>query len=287
MRWRGQRESSNVEDRRGAGGIPGGRAGLGCGGVVIVLIISWLTGADPRALLQVAEQVTTQAPAGPQSDPGATAKPSDEGGQFASVVLASTEDVWTEIFAGANQQYQPPKMVLFSQAVQSACGRASSAVGPFYCPGDDKVYLDLSFFDELSRRFGAKGDFAVAYVIAHEVGHHVQNVLGYNDRVAKAQQQARSEAEANQLSVRLELMADCLAGVWAHHANRQRKWLEPGDIEEALNAAQAIGDDRMQEMATGTVQPESWTHGSSAQRMEWLRRGLDGGDPDACDTFTR
>jgi len=286
MRWQGRRESTNVEDLRGRGPRLGRGAGLGCGGVILVVVVAYLTGQDPLALLQVAEQV--QGPPSASVEPGgAPAAPGDQLGKFASVVLASTEDVWGGIFTQAGQTYRPPKLTLFSEMVQSACGMNSAAVGPFYCPPDERVYLDLSFFDELDRRFGAPGDFAAAYVIAHEVGHHVQNLLGYSERVTRAQQSARSEEEANQLSVRLELMADCFAGVWAYHAHREQQLLEAGDVEEGLRAAAAIGDDRLQKMATGRVQPDSFTHGSSAERVEWLRRGMQSGDPDACETFGR
>ena len=285
MRWRGQRQSENVEDRRGRGPALGRGAGLGCGGLILVLVISWITGVNPMKLLQVAEQI--QPPAVSVGEAEAVAPPGDELGQFASTVLADTEEVWQKLFALQGTRYQPPRLVLFDGSVRSACGLNSAAVGPFYCPGDAKVYLDLSFFSELDRRFGAPGDFAAAYVIAHEVGHHVQNLLGYSGAVTRAQQDARSREQANELSVRLELMADCLAGVWAYHANRDRDLLEPGDVEEGLTAAAAIGDDRMQRMATGTVQPESWTHGSSEMRVAWLRKGLERGDPDACDAFGR
>ncbi|MCB1007367.1 MAG: neutral zinc metallopeptidase, partial [Acidobacteria bacterium] len=250
MRWRGERQSQNVEDRRGRGPAIGRGAGLGCGGLIVVLAISWLTGANPLQLLQVAEQMQPPA-ASVDGGVAAGGAPNDELGQFAATVLGSTEEVWGRLFAAQGATYRPPTLVLFDGAVQSACGLNSAAVGPFYCPGDQKVYLDLSFFDELSRRFGAPGDFADAYVIAHEVGHHVQNLLGYSEAVTRAQQQARSREEANEYSVRLELMADCLAGVWAYHAHRDRNLLEPGDIEEGLTAASAIGDDRMQKMATG------------------------------------
>ena len=286
MRWQGRRESTNVEDLRGRGPRLGRGAGLGCGGVILVVVVAYLTGQDPLALLQVAEQV--QGPPSASVEPGgAPAAPGDQLGKFASVVLASTEDVWGGIFTQAGQTYRPPKLTLFSEMVQSACGMNSAAVGPFYCPPDERVYLDLSFFDELDRRFGAPGDFAAAYVIAHEVGHHVQNLLGYSERVTRAQQSARSEEEANRLSVRLELMADCFAGVWAYHAHREQQLLEAGDVEEGLRAAAAIGDDRLQKMATGRVQPDSFTHGSSAERVEWLKRGMQSGDPDACETFGR
>ncbi len=208
----------------------------------------------------------------------------DELADFVSVVLADTEDTWNPIFAAAGRVYEEPRLVLFSGAVQSACGMAGAAMGPFYCPADRKLYIDLSFYDELKRRFRAPGDFAQAYVIAHEVGHHVQNLLGISDQV-QARQQRVGRAEANDLSVRLELQADCLAGIWGHHTERERDMLETGDLEEALNAAAAIGDDRIQREATGRVMPDSFTHGSSAQRVRWFRVGFESGDVDRCDTF--
>ncbi len=278
MRWEGGRESGNVEDRRGMRMIPGGGAGLGIGGALLILVFSLITGKDPRMLLQLLSSVQE---AVPQQEQPSAGPPKDELGRFASVVLADTETSWGEIFQSAGERYQQPKMVLFSGAVRSACGTASSAVGPFYCPSDQKVYLDLTFFDELARRFGAPGDFAQAYVIAHEVGHHVQNVLGISDQIHTAQQRARSEAEANALSVRLELQADCLAGVWAKHTKIE---LEAGDVEEGLRAAAAIGDDRLQKLSQGEVQPESFTHGSSEQRVEALRRGVQTGDVNSCRT---
>jgi predicted metalloprotease len=281
MRWRGGRVSTNVEDIRGRGPRIGRGTGIGCGGLALLLGIAWLTGTNPLELLQVAEQA--QPPAASVDGGAPAAPPQDELGQFAGTVLASTEDVWTKLFAASGSTYRPPRLVLFTEAVQSACGLSSAATGPFYCPADDRVYLDLSFFSDLERRFGAPGDFAAAYVIAHEVGHHVQNLIGDSDRVRALQQNARSRDEANQASVALELAADCLAGVWAHHAHRDQNLLEPGDVEEGLAAAAAIGDDRLQRMSTGTVQPESWTHGSSEQRVAWLRRGLEGGDPSACE----
>jgi len=285
MRWQGRRESTNVEDRRGRGPAMRTGAGIGCGGLLLVLLLSFVTGQDPLALLQLFETTSVQVPqSGPQL-PGEVAPPGDELGRFASVVLADLEETWSALFARAGVRYRPPTLVLYTGAVQSACGFSSAASGPFYCPADQKVYLDLSFFDELDRRFGAPGDFAQAYVIAHEVGHHVQNLLGISDQVHSAQQRSGSRAEANQYSVALELQADCLAGVWAYHAHHERQLLEPGDVEEGLAAAAAIGDDRLQRQATGTVQPESWTHGSSAQRVAWLRGGMETGDPDACETL--
>lgn len=277
MRWQGRKESDNVEDRRGMR-VPGGGAGLGLGGAVLILAFALITGKDPRALLQLLSQVQESVPegAGPPAGP-----PTDQLGKFASVVLADTESTWEAIFSSGASSYQVPKMVLFSQAVRSACGTASAAVGPFYCPSDRKVYLDLSFFNELSQRFGAPGDFAQAYVIAHEVGHHVQKLLGISEQIHAAQQRARGESEANALSVRLELQADCLAGVWANHTKIE---LEAGDVEEGLRAAAAIGDDRLQKLGQGEVQPESWTHGSSEQRVHWLRQGIKSGDPNTCET---
>jgi uncharacterized protein len=281
MRWEGREGSSNVEDRRGM--RVGRGAGLGCGGLLVVAVIAILTGADPQQLLQLLGEAAQAPPSqtGP-AQPGQS-KPQDQLGQFASVVLRDTEVTWEQVFASRGSRYQPPQLVLFDQAVRSACGLNSSAVGPFYCPLDRKVYLDLGFFNEMARRFGAPGDFAAAYVIAHEVGHHVQTLLGVGDQVNRLRQRA-SEAESNQLSVRMELQADCLAGVWGHYANT-RQVIEPGDFEEGLGAAAAIGDDRLQELGQGYVQPESWTHGSSEQRATWLRQGLAGGRIEDCDTF--
>lgn len=263
-------------------------AGGGLGTLVIV-IVAILLGADPRALLS---QIGT-----PGGAPGGSSIGLDMGGhsapptpeqeqlaEFVGVVLASTEDVWHEVFAAKGERYEEPTLVLFSGNVRSACGLADAAVGPFYCPADSKVYLDLSFFAELDQRFGAPGDFAQAYVVAHEVGHHVQNLLGISDMVHDAQR-GRSKAEANDLSVRLELQADFFAGVWAHHANKVRKWLEPGDLEEALRAATAIGDDRLQMQARGYVVPDSFTHGSSAQRLKWFKKGFESGKLSEGDTF--
>ncbi|MET0553842.1 MAG: neutral zinc metallopeptidase [Vicinamibacteria bacterium] len=282
MRWSGREGSSNVEDRRGMG--IGRGPSLGCGGLLVVGVIALLTGADPRQILQL----LSGAAQAPTEERGETRTPreapKDELGKFASVVLRDTEVTWSEIFERRGSSYPKPTMVLFSRAVRSACGTASSAVGPFYCPADRKVYLDVSFFSELNRKLGAPGDFAAAYVIAHEVGHHVQQVLGVSSKVEQARRRG-SEAEANQLSVRLELQADCLAGVWGYYANKERQIIEPGDFEEGLRAAGAIGDDRLQEMGQGSVQPESWTHGSSEQRQTWLRQGLTTGDLETCDTF--
>lgn len=257
--------------------LPGGIAGGGVG-VVVIALIAMFFGVDPRIILDQAG-----APQAPQAN--APVDPAqDKMKDFVSVVLADTEDTWGEIFQRGGAQYQMPRLVLFTGAVQSACGRAQSAVGPFYCSGDQKVYLDLDFFQTLEKRLGAKGDFAQAYVIAHEVGHHVQNLLGITRKVGEAAAQGGQE-RANQLSVRQELQADCLAGIWANHANRSRRVLETGDIEEGLNAAAAIGDDRLQMQARGYVAPESFTHGTSEQRVRWFRRGLDAGELSACETF--
>jgi predicted metalloprotease len=285
MRIEGQRESENIEDRRGMGPARlGGKGGLGIGTIVLVLAVSYFTGANPLTVFNMITGVQgvteTLAPSAP-SESGPIGAPGDQLGKFASVVLADTETTWRTLLG---PQYQDPRMVLFSGAVQSACGTTSAAVGPFYCPGDHRVYLDLAFFDEMAHRLGAAGDFAQAYVIAHEVGHHVQNLLGTAEKVHRLQRQT-SEVEGNALSVRMELQADCYAGVWGHHAKRERNVIEPGDFEEGLRAAAAIGDDRLQKMSRGQVQPESWTHGSSEQRMTWLKRGLESGDPSVCNTF--
>lgn len=291
MRWRMGRRSENVEDRRGSGmggGFGGGgmrvsRGGLGGMGLVVVVVLALLFGVDPTLLLTELGGPTQVAPEQRQGQTGQPGQ-SDEMSQFVSVVLADTEDTWRDIFRNGNKEYRLPKLVLFSGAVQSACGFAQAAVGPFYCPGDQKVYIDLSFFRDLRSRFGAPGDFAQAYVIAHEVGHHVQTLLGISQQVISMRQRV-SEAEGNALSVRQELQADCFAGVWAHHADKARQILEQGDVEEALNAASAIGDDRLQKQAQGHITPESFTHGSSEQRVRWFRTGLDKGVMQACDTF--
>jgi hypothetical protein len=295
MRWRLGRRSANIEDRRGMGTpvgmrmprgmrMPGGRAGRAGGiggiGIIVIALIAIFLGVDPSFLFQGAP---TPGPSiqQPQAPPSET---EEELKTFMSVVLADTEDTWNALFAQIDQPYQEPVVVLFSGAVNSACGFANAAVGPFYCPGDRKVYIDLSFFEELADRFGAPGDFAQAYVLAHEVGHHVQTLLGISDQV-RSVRASLGEADANALSVRQELQADCFAGIWAHHAERMRQVLEPGDIEEGLAAASAIGDDRLQRQAQGYVVPESFTHGSSAQRMRWFQTGYDEGTLNACDTF--
>jgi predicted metalloprotease len=284
MRWQDFRTSSNVEDRRGMG-LPGGAGGLGIGTIVILGLVGWALGIDPRILIGGAEMMTGGGSGYQQQQQGRQGAPQDEAGRFAAAILGNTEDVWNTVLPQqANRQYQAPKLVLFSDATRSGCGGAQSAMGPFYCPLDQTVYIDLSFFEEMQRRFRAGGDFAYAYVLAHEVGHHVENQLGILPRVQERQQQV-GRAEANQLSVRVELMADCLAGVWAHHSNQRWKSLEQGDIEEAIRAAEAIGDDRLQKQSQGRVVPDSFTHGSSEQRMHWLTTGLKTGQVQACDTF--
>lgn len=282
MRIEGQRQSTNIEDRRGRRmGGPAGIGGGGIGMILIVLLISWVTGTNPLSLLQMTGGVPGGAPAPEQVATGTAGD--DPQSKFIGAVLGDMEETWGDLFAKGGERYQEPVLVLFSDEVQSACGSASSATGPFYCPADSKVYLDLSFFRELDRNFGAPGDFAQAYVVAHEVGHHVQNLLGTNAQVSRLQQRA-SQTEANQLSVRLELQADCYAGVWGHYAARQ-DMLDPDDAQEGLRAAAAIGDDRLQKQSQGRVVPESFTHGSSEQRVEWLNRGLNSGRVEDCDTF--
>ncbi|MBA1158299.1 KPN_02809 family neutral zinc metallopeptidase [Microvirga mediterraneensis] len=283
MRWEDFRTSSNVEDRRGMG--MGGAGGLGIGTIVILGLVGWALGIDPRILIGGAEMMTGGGSGYQQQQQGRQGTPQDQAGRFAAAILGNTEDVWKEVLPQqANRQYQPPKLVLFSDATRSGCGGAQSAMGPFYCPLDQTVYIDLSFFQEMQQRFRAGGDFAYAYVLAHEVGHHVENQLGILPRVQERQQQV-GRAEGNQLSVRVELMADCLAGVWAHHSNQRWQSLEQGDIEEAIRAAEAIGDDRLQKQSQGRVVPDSFTHGSSEQRMRWLTTGLKTGSVQACDTF--
>ncbi|PAU53135.1 neutral zinc metallopeptidase [Pseudomonas sp. PIC25] len=281
MRWQKARRSDNLVDARGSGRGMRVGGGLSLGGIAAVVVISLLLGENPLEILgQLAGQqgatVSSQStrPAGddPQVD-------------FVRAILGDTEDTWGQLFATNGGQYQQPRLVLFDGGVQSACGFASSAVGPFYCPGDRQVYLDLGFFRELEQRFAAAGDFAQAYVIAHEVGHHVQTLLGVSAKVNAARQRGENVEGANGLLVRQELQADCLAGVWAHHAQRRLDWMEPGDLEEALNAATAIGDDRLQQQARGRVVPDSFTHGTSEQRVRWFRTGFDSGAPGRCDTF--
>ena len=280
MRMDDYRESDNVEDRRGGGGGIG-RGGVGIGGIVLALVISYFTGINPMTLLGIMEQT----PLARHEAPVAHKPPAnDETAQFVSKVLASTEDTWHAAFKANGQRYQEPKLVLFSGVTPTACGTGQSAMGPFYCPGDQKVYIDLSFFNDLKRRFNAPGEFAQAYVVAHEVGHHVQNLLGIADKVHQARQRV-SEREANALSVRMELQADCLAGVWGKRTDTMKQVLEPGDLEAALTAASAIGDDRLQQQAQGRIVPESFTHGSSEQRVRWFKRGFETGDMNQCNTF--
>jgi hypothetical protein len=280
MRWEGGRRSDNVEDRRGLR-ISRGVAGGGLGTIVLVLVALYF-GVDPTTILNsVPSGEVTRVEQSNEPRPAAENRLAE----FASVVLADTEETWGAIFRERRRFYEPPKLVLFTDAVDSACGMAGAATGPFYCPGDHKLYVDLSFFGELDQRFGAPGDFAQAYVIAHEVGHHVQNLLGIEGKVRAARGRA-GEREANRLSVRLELQADCLAGVWGNRAEKSRRLLEPGDLEEALRAASAIGDDRLQRETRGRVVPDSFTHGTSAQRVSWFRRGFESGDIGRCDTFS-
>lgn len=286
MKWEGNRQSDNVEDRRsGGGGAPmlGGR-NIGIGTIVIALVGGWVLGVNPLTILGVIsggggmsatqQQAPAQAPAA-----------NDTMAKFVSTVLADTEDVWTQIFRQGGATYQDPRLVLFRGAIATACGTGQSAMGPFYCPGDQKVYIDLSFYDQLKNQLGAPGDFAQAYVIAHEVGHHVQNLLGISGQVDQMRGRV-SKVEYNKLSVKLELQADCLAGVWAHHADSQRQILEQGDVQEAMNAAAKIGDDALQKAQTGQIVPDSFTHGSSAQRQRWFKTGLQTGSVQSCDTFS-
>jgi len=281
MRWRGGRRSTNIEDRRGQRAAPK-LLGGGLGTIAIVLIAMYF-GVDPTPLLdgmQAGGQASTSG-----SRPSAEDLKNDPLADMVSVVVADTEDVWTEIFAAQGQRYQPPTLVMFTGVTQSACGLGQAAMGPFYCPADRKAYIDLGFYDQMKSRFNAPGDFAQAYVIAHEIGHHVQNLLGVSGKVHSMKQQM-SKADANALSVRLELQADCFAGVWANRADRARNILESGDVEEALNAASAIGDDTLQKQSGRAVVPESFTHGTAAQRQKWFRTGLQSGDADACNTFS-
>ena len=280
MRWQMGRRSDNIEDRRGIG-VGGVAVGGGIGTVVLVLVALFL-GVDPSVVLQGGGPDISTAP--PAVERRAPSPDEDRVKDFVAVVLADTEDTWREVFRKMNREYRDPKLVLFSDAVQSSCGTASAAVGPFYCPSDQKVYLDLSFFRDLRERFRAPGEFAQAYVVAHEVGHHVQNLLGISEKVRSLQSRG-DERQANVLSVRLELQADCFAGVWANNANQSRQILEQGDVEKGLNAAAAIGDDRLQRQSRGYVVPDAFTHGSSEQRVRWFKRGLQGGDVRQCDTF--
>jgi predicted metalloprotease len=307
MRWRGREESENVEDRRddpgfrrlpfpfpgGGGGRfpgsgPGRTGGIGIVGLLVLLGLMFFFGIDPREILDQTGQGDGGISIGERQTeaPGTTQGATDEQKKFVSVVLKTTEDVWTQQFVADGKQYEKPNLVLFRGGVNSRCGTAVRQMGPFYCPLDGKVYIDLSFYDDLKNRFKAPGDFAQAYVIAHEVGHHVQTLLGITEKVLRARQQA-DETQGNALQVRMELQADCLAGVWANQAQSQLQVVEPGDIDEALNAAAAIGDDRIQRRTQGYVIPDAFTHGSSEQRVTWFRKGFDSGKIGACDTFAR
>jgi predicted metalloprotease len=282
MKWERARQSGNVDDRRGRGVKVGG--GLGIVGVLLLMLLTWATGGNPLALLgTLGEEVvkSQQAPATPGAEPAAD----DPQRRFVAAILGDTEDVWGAAFAASGREYPAPTLVLFDGAVQSACGRASAAVGPFYCPADQDLYIDLGFFEEMRTRLGGGGDFAQAYVIAHEVGHHLQSLTGVSAQVDDLRRRGQDvEGDGGPL-VRLELQADCYAGVWAHHAQARHQWLEPGDIEEALATATAIGDDTLQQRSQGQVVPDAFSHGTSAQRVRWFRRGFDSGRMDACDTF--
>jgi predicted metalloprotease len=286
MKWRSARRSSNVDDRRGRGGLGGGGLKLGLGGIAAVFVIGLLLGKSPMEMLGLIAQVQQQAPSAPQPG-GSPSAPTanDEASQFVASILGETEDVWSAIFEAQGQRYPAPTLVLFSGSVQSACGGATAAVGPFYCPGDQQVYIDLSFFDQMEQRLGGGGDFAEAYVIAHEVGHHIQTITGISAQVNDIRRRGGNVEGAEGPLVRQELQADCYAGLWAHHAQKRHAWLEPGDLEEAMATASAIGDDTLQRQSQGQVVPDSFTHGSAEQRMRWFRIGFEGGDYRQCDTF--
>ena len=287
MKWEGNRESENVEDARGSGGGGGGLrlgGGVGLGTVAIALVAGWIFGINPLTVLNLLGGGGDLQPGAAQQAPAGKPPADDKMARFVSTVLADTEDVWREQFKLAGQTYREPKLRLFRGSEPTACGQGQAAMGPFYCPGDQKVYIDLNFYETMRTRLGAPGDFAQAYVIAHEVGHHVQNLMGITSKIDEMRGRG-SEAQQNALSVRLELQADCFAGVWANHAQAARQILEQGDIEEALNAATQIGDDALQRKSQGTVQPESFTHGSSAQRVAWFKRGLQSGSVPQCNTF--
>lgn len=282
MRLDDENESSNVEDRRGENGGGMGRGSLGIGGLVLALAVSYFLGVDPSVILGLVSNTSSHAP---QATPAHKPPANDEMARFVSKVLGSTETTWHAVFREGGGTYQEPKLVLFTGATPTACGTGQTAMGPFYCPSDRKVYIDLAFYRDLKERFHAPGEFAEAYVIAHEVGHHVQNLLGISAKVHDAQQRAGNKAKANALSVRLELQADCFAGVWGQRADSMKHIIEAGEIEQALTAASAIGDDRLQKQAQGFAVPESFTHGSSEQRVRWFKRGMASGDMRQCDTF--
>lgn len=296
MRWKDGRRSSNIEDRRGQrptrsgfgfpmGGSSRARSGgTGLVGIIIIVVIAMLLGVNPLQLLSGGGGMMHDSPAGQSAPPQQQSAAEQQLADFVSVVLADTEDTWGALFAGQNGQYVPPRLVLYRDVTQTGCGYGQAAAGPFYCPADQKIYLDLSFFEQLSSKFGAPGDFAAAYVIAHEVGHHIQTVTGISEQVRKAQSGV-SKVEANALQVRMELQADCFSGIWAHNAQRSRQVLEQGDIEEALGAATAVGDDTIMRKAQGRVVPDAFTHGSAEQRKRWFLKGLESGQPGACDTF--
>ena len=286
MKWRSARRSSNVDDRRGAGPGGGGGGGmkLGLGGIAVVVVIGLLMGKDPLQMLGMVAVRQQQAPAGP-AGPQTAPPVDDEASQFVASILGETEDVWGEIFKASGQTYPAPKLVLFSGSVNSACGGATAAVGPFYCPADQQVYIDLSFFQQMQQRLGGGGDFAEAYVIAHEVGHHIQTLTGVSDKVNQVRQRGGNVEGADGPLVRQELQADCYAGLWAHHSQQRHAWLEAGDLEEAMATATAIGDDTLQRQGQGQVVPDSFTHGSAQQRVRWFRIGFESGDVRQCDTF--
>ena len=284
MKWRGNRESSNVDIGGSGGGSRGGGFKMGIGGILIVVVLGLIMGKNPMEMLGLVSQMQQQAPteAATPADPNA---PLTEEQQFSKVVLASTEDVWTKIFAANQAQYPAPRMQIFEGSVQSACGGATSAVGPFYCPGDQKVYLDTQFFQDMRSKLGGGGDFAQAYVIAHEVGHHIQTITGTSDKVNAVRAKGGQVEGDGGLLVRQELQADCYAGLWAHYAQKEKQWMEAGDLEEAVRTAQAIGDDTLQRQSRGTVVPDAFSHGTAEQRMRWFNRGFETGDLGQCDTF--
>lgn len=285
MKWRSARRSGNVEDRRGRPRAARAAGGLGLGGIAIVVVIGLVMGKSPLEILGLLGDVQQTAPPAPRSTQSAPPA-NDEAGQFIAAILGETEDVWSAEFSKRGSRYAPPRLVIFSGSVRSACGMASAAVGPFYCPADRQVYLDTSFFEEMRRRLGGGGDFAEAYVIAHEVGHHIQTLTGVSAKVQDARRRGQDVEGDGGLLVRQELQADCYAGVWAHAAQARHAWMEAGDMEEALNTASAIGDDHLQRQSRGSVVPDSFTHGTSEQRVRWFRAGFDSGQAERCDTFS-